>query len=79
MAPAGIVPALNELEDGHACRGLGLELPPVEQLAFEGGKEALAHRIVVRVANRPHGRPDAGFLASEAEGDGGVLRSLDAE
>ncbi len=42
MAPAGIVPALDELEDGHACCGLGLELPPVEQLAFEGGKEALA-------------------------------------
>ena len=41
MAPAWIVPALNELEDGHSSLGLGLELAPVEQLAFEGGEEAL--------------------------------------
>ena len=41
MAPAGVVPALDELEDGHAGLGLGLELPPVKQLALEGREEAL--------------------------------------
>ena len=76
MAPFRIVPALDELEDGHAGLRLGLELPPIEQLALQGGEEALAHRIVVGIANRPHRRPDAGFLAAQAEGDRGVLRSL---
>ena len=46
MAPGGIVPSLDELEDRQAGLGLGLELAPVEQLAFERGEEALAHRIV---------------------------------
>ncbi len=39
MTTTGIVPALDELEDGHADLGLGLELAPVEQLAFEGSEE----------------------------------------
>ena len=45
MAPAGIVPTLDKLEDRHAGLGLGLEFPPVEQLAFQGREEALAERI----------------------------------
>lgn len=40
MAPAEILPSLDELEDGHARLGLGFELTPVEQLAVESGKEA---------------------------------------
>ena len=38
---------------------LGLELPPVEQLAFERGGEALAYRVVVGVADGSHRGPDA--------------------
>jgi hypothetical protein len=32
----GIVPCLDELEDGHARLGVGAEASPIEQLAFEG-------------------------------------------
>ncbi len=69
MAPSRIVPALDELEDRHSGLGLGLELAPVEQLAFERREEALAHRIVISITDRSRGWPDAGFLASQAEGD----------
>ena len=67
MPARGVVPAFDELEAGDAGLGLGLELAAVEQLAFEGGEEALAHGVVVTIADRAHRRPDAHFLAPEAE------------
>ena len=51
VAARGIVEAFDEVEDGHAGLGVGLEAMPVEKLAFERRKEAFAHRIVVSVAN----------------------------
>ena len=39
-----VVPALDELEDGHAGFHLAPEPPAVQELALEGGEEALAHR-----------------------------------
>ena len=69
MAPSRIVPTPDELEDRHSGLDLGLELAPVEQLAFERREEALAHRIVIGITDRSHGWTDAGFLASQAEGD----------
>ena len=48
----------------------------VEQLAFEGGEEALAHGVVVAIPDRSGGRAHAGVAAALAEGDRGVLRSL---
>ena len=51
MAAGGIVPSFDELKNGHTGFGLGLELAPVEQLAFKGGEEALTHRIVIGIAN----------------------------
>ena len=50
MSPVRVVPALDELEDGHFRFGLGAEASPVEKLALERGEEALAERVVVRVA-----------------------------
>lgn len=73
MPSAGIVPALDEGEDGHAGLGLRAEAPPVEELAFEGGEEALAHGIIIGVADRSHGRAHASLPASHAEGERGVL------
>ncbi len=40
-----VVPALDEVEDGHPGLGLGREAAAVEQLAFEGGEEALTERV----------------------------------
>ena len=42
VPPAGIVPSLDELEDGHARLGLRAAAVPVEELAFKGGEEALS-------------------------------------
>ena len=71
-----IVPPLQELEDSHSCLGLRPEPLAIEQLAFQGREEALAHRVVVAVAGRFHRGADTGFLAPFSEGDRGVLASL---
>ncbi len=75
MPAARIVPALDELEDGHASLGLGLELPPVEESRTPVAKK-LSHKALSSVADRAHRRPCACLFASKPEGDGGVLRSL---
>lgn len=38
-----VLPTLDELEDGHPGFDLIGELAATEQLALEGGEEALAH------------------------------------
>ena len=76
MAPAGIVPSLDELEDGHARLGVGPKPTPVEKLAFQRREETLAHRIIVTIADRSGRRTDTGDAAAVAEGNRGVLRSL---
>ena len=76
MPPVRVVPALDEVEDGHAGLGLGREAAAIEQLTLERGEEALAEGVVVGVAHVAHGGPDAGFAAAEAKGDRGVLREF---
>src|SRR5436309_15544181 len=76
MTASGIVPAFNEVEDREARVGLRAEVLPIEQLALEGCDEALAQRVVVRVADRTHGRPDAGLATPLADGHRGVLAAL---
>jgi len=56
VAPARVVEALDEVEDGHPGLGLGAEALTVEQLALERGEEALAECVVVRIADRSHRR-----------------------
>ena len=47
-----IVGAFDELKDGHPRLAVRSETTSVDQRAFEGGEETLAHRIVVGVADR---------------------------
>jgi hypothetical protein len=56
---AGIVPSFDELGDGRLRLGLVQEAAAVDRLAFERGEEALAHGVVVGIADRTHGRADA--------------------
>ncbi len=56
VAAMRVVAALDEIEDRHAGLDLGLEALPVEQLAFEGGEEALTHGVVETIAGRAHRR-----------------------
>src|ERR1039458_1589626 len=76
VAAVRIVPALDEVEDRHSCLGLSLEAAAGEQFAFQGGKEALAHRVIETVADRTHRGSHAGLLTAHPEGDRGVLGAL---
>ena len=78
MAAGRSVEAFDELEDGHPRLAVRSEATPIDQLAFEGGEETFAHRIVVGVADRACRWADAGLRAASAEGDRGVLRTADA-
>src|SRR6201986_1922070 len=76
MTASRVVEALEELEHRDPRLGLSLEPTSVEKLAFQRGEEALAHRIVVGVANRAHRRAHPGLAAAVAELNGRVLRAL---
>ncbi len=76
MPPARVVPALDELEEREPGRGVRGEAGAGQELAFQGREEALAHRIVVAVADRAHRGSYAGLAAALAEGYRGVLRAL---
>src|SRR5271155_2015584 len=73
MATGRVVEAFDELKDGHPRLAARSETAPIDQLAFEGGEETLAHRIVVGVADRACRWTNAGFLAAIAEGDRGAV------
>src|ERR1700726_4056416 len=73
MAGSRIVEALDERERRMARLDLCLEPAAIEKLAFEGGEEALAHGIVVCVADRTHRGAYAGVTAAVTELDRSVL------
>ena len=73
MAAMRVVPTLDEIEHRHAGLDLGFETLAVEQLAFEGGEEALAHGVIEAITHRAHRRPHAGLRATFAKGQRGVL------
>ncbi len=76
MTASRVVEAFDEVEHGQLGHGTIGELRAVEQLAFERGEEALAHGVVVAVADRSHGRPDSGFAAAPTKLGRGVLAAL---
>src|SRR5580692_800119 len=78
VAACGIVEAFDELKDGHPRLAVRSEGTSIDQFAFEGGEETLAHRIVVSVADRACRWTNAGLLAAIAESDRRVLRTADA-
>lgn len=75
MPAVRIVPPFNEIEDLCAGVALILEAMKREQLAFERGVEALAHRIIVAITNGSHRRSNPRFLAVLAERDRSILAS----
>ena len=76
MAAAPIVEAFDERERRIARLDLRLEAVPREKLAFEGGEEALAHGVVIGVADRTHRGAHTCIAATVAELDRGVLAAL---
>ena len=53
-----------------------LEAATLQEFAFECGVEALAHRVVVTVADGPHRWQHAGFVTAQTVGDRGVPATL---
>lgn len=54
-----VVPGLDEVDHGHLSLRLAPEPLPLPKLALERGKEALAQRVVVRIAYRTCRGPNA--------------------
>src|ERR1700727_3609874 len=75
VATGRVVEAFDELKDGDPRLAVRSEAAPIDQLAFEGGEETLAHCIVVGVADRTCRWTNAGFLAVIAESDRRGLRT----
>ena len=50
-----VVPAVDELEDRQLRLGMRAKGVALDQLAFYGGEEVLAHRVVEAVAHRSRG------------------------
>src|ERR1700757_4921989 len=71
-----IVEALDEGE--HCASRLALRLEPaaLEQFAFEGREEALAHGVVIGIADRTHRGSHTCLTTAVAERDRGVLPGL---
>src|SRR5215213_4813589 len=76
MTADRIVPALNVAKNRRLGFGLRCKPPPGQQFAFQRGKEALAHGVVVGIANRPHRGPHACFTAAATERQSSVLGGL---
>src|ERR1700761_6403853 len=68
-----VVPALDPLKHRHLGFRLTLEAPTIEYFAFQRGKEALRHRVVIGVPDGSHRWHDPSFAAALAEGVAGVL------
>src|SRR5579872_2780968 len=73
MAACGVVPTFDVAEDRHPGLCLRSEPPARQQFAFERGKEALAHGVVIGIAYRSHGRADAGLMTATTERQSRIL------
>src|SRR5450759_341988 len=73
VAALGVVVALDELEDFHACLRSGVEGLAVEQLALEGGEEGLGHRVIEAIAATAHGLDQARLADAPTVCKAGVL------
>src|SRR5262245_48477899 len=59
VPPPWIVKALDEVEDREPRLSRRAQGDAIEQLTFQRGKEALAQRVVIAIADRAHRGADA--------------------
>jgi len=76
MPPMRVVPALDELKHGQAGFSMIPEPAPIQELAFERGKEALGHGVVIAVAHRTHLRDDPDLPAALTKRQRRVRRAM---
>ena len=77
MAARRVIPALDEVKDRGARLGRRPSCHPVQQFALERREEALAHRVIVTVADRAHRRPHVSLTTAMPELNRRVLGSPD--
>jgi hypothetical protein len=73
MAAAWVVEALQVVEDRGARLGAGREPGVVQQLALQGGEEALGDGVIEAAADRAHRGDQAGLAQAAAERQRRVL------
>lgn len=73
MASSRVVPGLDPGEDFKPGLGLGLPGAPGDEFAFETGKEALGHGVIVGITHRAHRRAYPHEATASAEGQARVL------
>src|SRR3954452_13967941 len=76
MTPPGVVPAFDPGEHCQAGFGTGFEGFAVDEFALETSEEALSHGVVVRIADRSHGRLHTHLAAAVAKGQASILAPL---
>ena len=76
MAPAGITPALDVVEDGEAGVSVTAERRAVNQLALERSEHGLGNGVVEALTDSAHGHADPERLAAFPEGQRRVLRPV---
>ena len=75
MAPSGVIPSLDVLEDGGRCLGPGVISVKMNFLGFERVEERFRAGIVVTVASTPHTLPCTAALEILAKRSTRVLLS----
>lgn len=79
MARKGLVPALEEAEDHDSCHGARAGGEAVDELALEGGEEALLEGVVVAGVGRAQRGTNAHLRASLVPRVRGVWRGVRAD
>jgi hypothetical protein len=73
VQPAGVIPALYPVEHGPVQAGDGRPGPAVDELPFDGGKEALSYRVVPAFPFAAERQDYPVFFSQVAEIVAGVL------
>jgi len=76
MDAVWVIPSFDEAEDGVPGFLPRRKHRAIDELAFEGGKKALAHRVVIAVADRSHRWAHSCVFATLTKGQRRILRSL---
>ena len=67
VSAAGVVPALDVVEDRGVGGGSGGPRPAVDQFLLDGGEERLADRVVPALTPPSDGQPDAEIRCGSGE------------
>jgi len=76
MPPVWVVPGFNPCKNSMACFRFGFPGTAINESELKACKETFRHRVIVGIANCPHGWPDSHFFTALAKSLTGVLTTL---